>query len=297
MMILLEPGQNRDGLLSMTRLISSTLDDTRQVSLALQIETPENVVLTYHLAGPSVRLLAYLIDLMLRMAVLLFVSIFLSATSFALPGFSMGFLFLIIFLNEWGYFVICEWFFKGKTLGKHLLGLRVIQEGGYPISFWAAMLRNLLRGAEAIPFYGPAFLSMLLTKKFQRLGDLVAGTVVISERTAILPREPLILERINPLPREHLGRYVPDAQTLSLIDEFLGRRHALTHERGHALAWSLARTLAKRFNYQGDPQLVQEYPMAFLARVYVTFMKTQEDEEQDWNFPKKRRRNFAGYSR
>ena len=265
----------------MTRLISSTFDDTRQVSLELQIETPENVVLTYHLAGPSVRLLAYLLDLMLRMAFLFFVSIFLSMTSIALPGFSMGFLFLIFFLNEWGYFVICEWFFKGKTLGKHLMGLRVIQEGGYPVSFWAVMLRNLLRGAESLPFYGPAFISMLLTKKFQRLGDLVARTVAISERDVILPREPLILERISPLPREDLGRYVPDAQTLSLIDEFLGRRHALTHERVHALAWSLARTLAKRLNYHGDPQLVQEYPMAFLARLYVTFLETREDEERD----------------
>ena len=277
----------------MTRLISSTFNDARQVSLELQIETPENVVLTYHLAGPSVRLLAYLFDLMLRMAVLFFVSIFLSATSFALPGLSTGVLFLIFFLNEWGYFIVCEWFFKGKTLGKHLLGLRVIQEGGYPVSFWSVMLRNLLRGAKAIPFYGPAFLSMLMTKKFQRLGDLVARTVVISERDVILPREPLILERINPLPREDLGRNVPDAQTLSLIDEFLGRRHALTHERGHALAWSLARTLAKQINYQGDPQLVREYPMAFLARVYVTFMQIQEDEEQDWDSPE----NVAGVLR
>lgn len=254
-----------------------------QVGLDYRIETPENVVLSYHLAGPYVRSLAYLVDLAIRMTFLIVVSIFLGMTTIVLPGFSIGLLLLIHFVNEWGYFIVCEWFFKGRTPGKYLLGLRVIQEEGAPVSFWAVMLRNLLRGAEALPFYGPAFLSMLMSNNFQRLGDRAARTVVISERDAVLPREPVILERIKPLLREDLGSFVPDAKTLSLIEEFLERRDVLTHERGHALAWSLARTLAKRLYYRGDPQLVQEFPMAFLARVYVTFLDLGDDEEEDWH--------------
>ncbi|MGH7201903.1 MAG: hypothetical protein ACREJB_14950, partial [Planctomycetaceae bacterium] len=125
--------------------------------------------------------------------------------------------------------------------------------------------------------YGIGLISMLLSKDFRRLGDLAARTVVISERRATLPREPVILERIRPLSREEIGGYAPDDHTLALIDQFLGRRYVLTHKRGHALASVLATALAERLHFVGDRQLIEQYPMAFLARVYVTFMQTAEE--------------------
>lgn len=254
--------------------------DTRvspPVGLDLQIETPENVVLTYELAGPACRMGAYLFDLAVRVAAVIAVSMFVGAAGLALPGVSIGVFLLFLFAIEWGYFVVCEGFFNGKTLGKHLFGLRVIHERGYALTFWAAMLRNLLRAADALPLYGAAFITMVCSRRFQRLGDLAAGTVVVTERRVVLPREPIILERIQPLPREQLGNYVPDQRTLSLIDQFLGRRHVLTHRRAHELASILARPLAARASYSGDRRLVEQYPLAFLARLYVTHLKSLDE--------------------
>lgn len=266
----------------MTQAAAATAEAPQPIGLDLHVETPENIVLDYQLAGPAVRCAAYLIDLLVRIVAMVAISVVLFCFGAPfLPGTMSGLWFVLLFLNEWGYFVFCEGFFRGKSIGKHALGLRVVQEGGYPITFWSAMLRNLLRFPDAMPYllYGVGFFSTLLTRHFQRLGDLAARTVVITERHVVLPREPVILEKIEPLSRDDIGTYVPGDRVLSLIDEFLGRRHVLTHERGHALAAILASRLAERLNYQGDARLVQQYPMAFLARVYVTYLRRDEDEE------------------
>lgn len=263
------------------------MDETRGATLSLnpgwnldlRVETPENVVLNYHLAGPSVRAAAYAVDTLLRAAILFLILVCSGLGQVAgLQGLSAGGFLVALFLIDWWYFAISEGLFNGRSLGKSALGLRVIHRRGHPITFWAAVVRNLMRGVEAFPFYGPAFLSMLLSRNLERMGDLVAETVVIQERRMRAPREPVILEKIQPLPRDEINRYQPDETLLSLIDEFLGRRHVLTHERGHALAAVLAPTLAERLQYRGDRRQVDSYPMAFLARVHVTFSKRRPEE-------------------
>jgi uncharacterized RDD family membrane protein YckC len=266
------------------------------LGLDLRIETPENVVLTYQLAGPAARLGAYLLDLCVRLLIWGIGLMLMAAMSLSLPGLGFGTFLVVWFLAEWAYYVVLEWGFSGKSIGKAALGLRVIHERGHPITLWSAMLRNLLRAADGLPLvivplnpvfrlelpvYGVGLLSMALSGRFQRLGDLAAGTVVISERHVVLPREPIIIEKIDPLPRADLGRTPPDDRTLSLIEEFLSRRSILTHERGHAMCAPLARVLAERLGYRGDAQLVERYPMAFLARVYVTFLRRDEQEPED----------------
>ena len=254
----------------------------RKLSLDMQIETPENVILTYQLAGPAQRYLAYLIDLIIRMVVMIGLLMFvMPMMSLVLPGTALGLFLVLMFLNTWGYYTISEGFFKGQSIGKHFCGIRVIREGGYPITFWPAVLRNLVRSADAIMFYGIGITSMLLTRRFQRLGDLAAGTVVIQERSLKLPRKPVILDKIKPLDKNEIGSFLPRDEVLSLIDEFIGRRHVLTYERGHALAAILAQNLADRLHYSGDPKKVTHYPMAFLAAVYKTFSFSQAEEEQD----------------
>jgi len=252
----------------------------KPVSLELSIETPENVWLTYRLAGPAVRLLAYLVDFAVRLAAVIGAAVLIGCAGLALPGLSMGVMLVFGFFLEWGYYVISEGMFRGRTIGKALFNLRVIHEEGYPLTLWPAMLRNFLRAADSFPFltYGVAFLSMLLTGRFRRLGDLAARTIVIEEKQIQLPVEPLILERIHPLPSADLGSgYTPGNRTLSLIGQFLGRRHVLTHTRGHEMALVLARELAIRLNYQGERRQVDQYPMAFLARVYATFHQLHDD--------------------
>ena len=252
------------------------------IDLGVVIETPENVVLTYRLAGPAVRVGAYLLDLMVRIGIMVAGAIVLGcAGAAALPGLSAGVFLLLWFFIEWGYYVVSEGFFRGKTIGKNVFHLRVIQEGGYPITLWAALLRNFVRAADCLPLflYGVGFLTMLASGKFRRLGDLAARTLVIQEDFVPLPLEPIILERIHPLPHGEISGYIPKARTMSLIEQFLGRRHVLTHRRGHAMALVLARALARRLDYRGDMKQVEQYPMAFLARVYATFHERPEEEE------------------
>jgi uncharacterized RDD family membrane protein YckC len=272
-----------------------------RVSTDLVIETPENVVLTYRLAGPAVRLLAYLLDFLIR-AVLLFVAFLfvLAGGMIGSFGVSMGLYLVLWFAIDWAYFGLSEGYFRGKTLGKHLFGLRVIQEEGYPITLWGALLRNIVRAADSLSLYGAGFITMFIAGRFRRLGDLVARTVVIEERRVSVPREPIILEKIEPLPRTDMGGFVPSGQTLALVEQYLSRRHVLTYRRGHAMAYVLARVLAKRLSFSGDPHLVDRYPMAFLARVYATFHQVHEegdddvDEREADREPPRARREVAG---
>lgn len=253
-----------------------------RVSTDLVIETPENVVLTYRLAGPAVRVLAYFVDLAIRLAVL-FALWMVASVGGAISGngVSTGMFLVAIFFIDWTYFGFSEAFFRGKTLGKHLFGLRVFQEQGYPATMWGALLRNFVRAADNLSLWGVGFVSMVVSGRFRRLGDLVAKTVVIEERRVRVPREPVILEKIKPLPRTDLGSYVPSGQTLALIEDFLSRRHVLTYRRGHAMAYVLARPLAHKLAFSGDPQLVDRYPMAFLAAVYATFYQVHEGEDEE----------------
>lgn len=256
------------------------------LSLELLLETPENVVLSHELAGPGWRSVAYAIDYLFRLIILFAAFIVTVVFVFALPGMAIGTFLLLIFLLEWGYTIGFEFFWLGRTPGKWICGLRVIHENGQPLSWWGAALRNLLRVGDmlplalmyadagfmaVLPLYGPGLISMLLTAKLQRLGDLAARTVVIHERRSRLPRGPVIYDHIPRLPVEHRPRIPPRSETLALIDEFLSRRSVLTYQRGHDLAASLAIALATRWNYTGDWDQVRNYPMAFLGRVYKTF--------------------------
>lgn len=256
----------------------------QSAGLQLQVETPENVVLGYELAGPAVRCAAYLVDSAVRGGIVLIVAITLGCTGVAtgLTGISQGMILLLLFFMEWVYFIVLEGFFNGRTLGKRAFGLRVITKRGQPISFQAAILRNLLRAVDSQPyfFYGPGFLSMMFSKDLERIGDLAAGTVVVRERTANVPRDPVILERIKPLERDQINSFTPDPRLLAVIDDFLSRRSTMSHERGHAVAAILADQLAERMDFRGDDELVEEYPMAFLARVHVTFTRDDDADEQ-----------------
>jgi uncharacterized RDD family membrane protein YckC len=287
------------------------------LGLDLRIETPENVVLTYQLAGPALRAVAYLLDFTFRVMIMIAASIVVGVVASFLPGLAIGSLLLLMFVLEWGYMIGFEYAWQGRTPGKWITGLRVIQENGQPLSWWASALRNLLRVADQLPLmfvfmkdlgpfcllpvYGPGLISMICSPKLQRLGDLAARTVVIQERRAKLPREPVIFEKIEPLPRSDLNSFTPRSRTLSLIDRFLGRRSVLLHERGHALAMPVASALANRLNYASEPEQVRNYPMAFLARVYVTFAAQRDaDAELDENADARRkpkRRRAAGAAR
>ena len=156
------------------------------------IETPENVDLQRRLAGIGSRFVAGLLDTLLMvgaLTLLVLVSLLFGlgllpfgrdlagrAGQWVLAG-----LFVLVFLVYWGYFVLFETWMNGQTPGKWYMRIRVVQQEGGGLSFQAAAIRNLLRAVDVQGGYAVAGLAMFLTNKVQRLGDLAAGTVVISE--------------------------------------------------------------------------------------------------------------------
>jgi len=149
----------------------------------VRLVTPERITFRYPLAGPFRRASAYLIDLAVLLGLVLTISLLALALTLGRPA-GGGLSLAILFVLRFGYGAICEGLLlNGQTPGKRALGLRVVSVEGVPISGAQAFLRNLLWCFDGLwPFaYIPALASMMLTRRFRRLGDLAAGTMVIAE--------------------------------------------------------------------------------------------------------------------
>lgn len=139
------------------------------------VPTPEGFELTLRLAGPVPRALAFVIDLMIRLAVYGALAMVLAQLKSA----GMGILLILAFLLEWFYPVVCEVWWNGATPGKRAFGMAVLNDNGTPVTFGASVTRNLLRAVDFLPFlYAFGLIAMLLNRDFKRLGDLAAGTIV-----------------------------------------------------------------------------------------------------------------------
>lgn len=153
----------------------------------LRIRLPEGVTLRLPLAGPLIRLVAFSLDTFV-IAVLTGI---LSRIAQTIQPFNGNWAYVIYTLGYFfigtGYAILCEHFWKGQTLGKWLLGLRVLDQTGLELQFTQVALRNILRAIDTLPAWGlVGGISILCTEHRQRLGDLAAGTVVIRERRAEL---------------------------------------------------------------------------------------------------------------
>lgn len=168
-----------------------TIDKGEKVQDFDLIETPENVELQRRLAGIGSRFIAGFLDNLLIVLMYLVVFILLLVVGINVVadiGFSstaemwaLAIIILTAFLIYWGYFILFEMLTNGQSPGKKYMKIRVVQVEGSGISFNSIAIRNLLRVVDAIGFYAVAGIAMFVTKKVQRLGDLAAGTVVISE--------------------------------------------------------------------------------------------------------------------
>ena len=154
----------------------------------LIIDTPEQVHLEFTLAGIGSRFMAVFLDMLIQAAVfvlLIFLSLFWASSGFFNFRRSIwwsAFITLVIFCLYWVYYALFEALWKGQTPGKRWAGIRVIKESGRPINVFEAIARNLVRAIDFFPgFYGVGVLTMLLNAKSRRLGDYVAGTIVVHE--------------------------------------------------------------------------------------------------------------------
>jgi uncharacterized RDD family membrane protein YckC len=151
----------------------------------VRLVTPERIIVVHPLAGPFRRFAAYLIDLgvlALMILVVVLASFFLAIVSSGSAA-VIGLSFVAFFILSWGYGAFCEGLFNGRTIGKACLGIRVVSDRGIPISGAQAVLRNLVGAIDGLfPFFFQIGLaSMTLSRRFQRLGDLAAGTMVVRE--------------------------------------------------------------------------------------------------------------------
>jgi uncharacterized RDD family membrane protein YckC len=240
---------------------------------SVAIETPEHIVFRYRIAGPARRTLAYLVDLLACYGALIALAVIILLAAAGGGGLSdavdsstkagVGLILLLAFAAQWIYFVAWE-ATTGRTPGKMAAGLRVVSTSGRPIGFGAAALRNVLRAADALPTgYAVGLAAMALSPRFQRLGDLVAGTMVIvpdRPRAAALIRvwPPAQPRELEALPEE----VRLDAEERSAIEMFLRRRGTLGAAREHELASMIAGPLAARFGF-GLPD-----PVRTLALLY-----------------------------
>lgn len=143
-----------------------------------EVVTPEGVALHLPAAGPVPRALAWAIDFAVRMGVM-----FVAGIVLALLGRSgAGFYAVLLFLVYWFYPVAFEAMWGGRTPGKRALGLRVVAANGAPVGWLAAFVRNLLRVVDMLPLaYAAGLVTSLADPWGRRLGDLVAGTLVVHE--------------------------------------------------------------------------------------------------------------------
>jgi uncharacterized RDD family membrane protein YckC len=218
----------------------------------LTIETPELIPLEYPLAGVGSRFLALALDSLIQ--VIAGVVLVIIGMLIEIPGkpshrknvwlAAIGIIFF--FLIQFGYFTFFESIWNGQTPGKRRFRLRVIKESGRPITVFESVIRNLMRTIDAFPgFYGVGILSALLSKSNKRLGDYVAGTVVVHEQ----PLANKIQEDWAQKPVAFgvgydVAQLAPD--DFQLIEAFLGRRAQLAPQVRRKMAREVARRLAAK---------------------------------------------------
>ncbi len=198
------------------------------------------------LAGLGSRFLAVAIDFAIQivLTVLILIALVLSEGGFqprrvtADPlgsSFAVALVAIVTFLIFFGYFILFEAFWHGRTPGKWMMGLRVVRDGGYPMEFGAAAIRNLVRVAEvAFGAYALSAAACLLSPLNKRLGDMAAGTIVVRD-SRIATLAAIVEESGQERPRLMLSE-----QEYALVDRYAARRAGLAPEVRGLLAARIA---------------------------------------------------------
>ena len=270
------------------------MSETNVYADQLNIETPEQVDLHFPIAGVGSRFIAILLDTLIQFVAygLLFLIAYMSITFTSLDKFMnhhsdtaqkwfiAGFI-LLNFLMVWGYFALFEAFWNGQTPGKRLMKLRVIKDSGRSITLFESLARNLLRIVDMLPtMYFVGIISMLCNRENKRLGDFVAGTIVVHERvdeqplmshisrtfTSSVYPEPAAVQRFMPhaeqqrtateavLAADAVARLKP--ADLHVIETFFSRALDLSIAKREELGAKLAATMSAKMGVplpQGIP--------------------------------------------
>ena len=228
----------------------------------LIIETPERVPLHFALASIGNRFLACALDHAIQLAMLVLIVlvglISANATSASFeraidsaPKWVYAIMIVLMFLTFAGYFAFFEWIWSGQTPGKRWMKLRVIREDGRPITFWEASVRNLLRTLDMMPapFYSIGLICVFMNGRDQRVGDMVAGTVVVREREAEAPAfsqvfaspvsDPALRRSFKPVDFTANINSLTESE-IQVVETFLRRRWDLSDVPRQWMAWRVA---------------------------------------------------------
>src|ERR1035437_1120754 len=230
----------------------------------LSIATPELVDIEFPLAGIGSRFVALLIDYLIWFAG--FIALALVSSSF-LPGiraftkvseqWAAAIVIFSFFLLNWGYFTLFEAFWNGRSPGKRIARIRVIQRSGRGIGLFESIARNLIRYVDQFPFfYAVGVIAIFATRQHQRLGDLAAGTLVVRDREQELPLweesgsrtfTAQIFAPTKPMPEPHTAFTLPvdgiarlTAADLEVLEGFFARRLDMSMDTRRAIAGRIA---------------------------------------------------------
>ena len=230
----------------------------------VRISTPEGVDVELTLAGIGSRFIAALLDLLMQGSVLLAAAFALGVLGGNGTGLAQAAFSIIFFLVFFGYDVLFEVRSRGRTLGKRWTGLRVVRTGGRPITFVWSCVRNVVRVVDILPaFYALGMLSIFVTARNQRLGDLAAGTLVVRERPGGLRGRPAAEAPAATRASDGWDVSAVSARDVGTVRQFLGRRGALEARARAELARELERRLRPRV--AGAPEHLE--PEEFLERL------------------------------
>jgi uncharacterized RDD family membrane protein YckC len=232
------------------------------------IVTPEAVSLSVDVAGLGSRMIAAIIDSAIQIGAVIGLSFVFSALSRNTGSGSVNTALVVIYLIAlfvilWGYYPLFEGLWKGRTPGKRAQRIRVVRTDGQPVTVGPVLVRNLLRIVDFLPaYYVTGTISMIVTRKSQRIGDLAAGTIVIRERPMPAPA-PLVL---RPSETRTEAAVRVDAAGLSereygLIRSFLERRDSLEPQARRTLAARLGDAFRARLRLDVtglDPETLLE---------------------------------------
>jgi uncharacterized RDD family membrane protein YckC len=210
----------------------------------------------YQLAGPAARTFAFSLDALIKIACL---AVIYALLPMYLGELGWGFFLVTLFAVEWGYFILFEILMNGQSPGKRMSRLRVISENGTPLTWQQSVLRNLLRPADQLPlFYAVGGMVMLFTKRFQRLGDLAAGTIVVIENPASVPPPRLAVEEAELLVEQIPAALRADPELRKAALLYASKRNALSRPLCRELARPVVERLAALADIpaDSDPDLV-----------------------------------------
>lgn len=213
------------------------------------IKTAENVQLKVELAGLANRLFAYFIDTLLMLSMMGMVLILFTLPSFmsGTPEIGKTAIPLAMFLITFGYHLIQEWLWNGRTVGKAILGIRVVRSNGQPIGFWESLGRNLLRVLD-VYVSGIGLLVMLFNRDEKRLGDFIAGTIVINDQPVAKPSRPqLTVPEVEATEGASAVRAL-SPEEVELLKAYRTRRVSLFPEARQRLVQGLCAYLTERLH-------------------------------------------------